>query len=64
MGIIDYQSPLKALVSVKGHPFDRSAFAELFESFEGIQHTLRRSTRESSVLKPGSRCALGCAGIL
>ena len=39
MGIIDYHSPLNILVSVKGHPFERDAFAALFESFDGIRHT-------------------------
>ena len=27
MGIIDYHSPLNILISVKGHPFERDAFA-------------------------------------
>ncbi len=39
MGIIDYHSPLNVLISVKGHPFERDAFAAVFESFEGIRHT-------------------------
>lgn len=52
MGIIDYQSPLKALVSVKGHPFDRSAFAELFESFGGIQHTFVDQPASQAFLSP------------
>ena len=52
MGIIDYQSPLKAFVSVKGHPFDRSAFAALFESFEGIQHTFVDQPASQAFLNP------------
>ena len=52
MGIIDYHSPLKALVSVKGHPFDRSAFAGLFESFEGIQHTFVDQPASQAFLNP------------
>ncbi|EED35707.1 conserved hypothetical protein [Luminiphilus syltensis NOR5-1B] len=40
MGIIDYQSPFKLLVSVKGHPYERDAFAAMLESFEGIAPTI------------------------
>ena len=39
MGIIDYNSDLQVLVSVKGHPYERDAFFGMFESFEGIGHT-------------------------
>jgi type 1 glutamine amidotransferase len=37
MPIIRYGEPLKILVSVKGHPFDRNAFAALFEAMDGVQ---------------------------
>ena len=37
MPVIRYGEPLKILVSVKGHPFDRNAFAAVFEDMEGIQ---------------------------
>ena len=40
MGIIDHHSALNILISVKGHPFERDAFAAVFESFEGIRHTI------------------------
>ncbi|GIS24580.1 MAG: hypothetical protein CM15mP125_2670 [Gammaproteobacteria bacterium] len=43
MGIIDYHSPLNILISVKGHPFERDAFAAVFESFEGIRQPLSSS---------------------
>ena len=37
MPVIRYGEPLKVLVSVKGHPFDRNAFASVFEEMEGVQ---------------------------
>ena len=37
MSIIRYGEPLQILVSVKGHPFDRNAFASVFEDMEGVQ---------------------------
>lgn len=37
MPVIRYGEPLKILVSVKGHPFDRNAFAAVFEDMEGVQ---------------------------
>ena len=39
MGIIDYHSPLNALISLKSHLLGRDAFAAVFESFEDIRHT-------------------------
>ena len=52
MGIIDYHSPLNILVSVKGHPFERDAFAELFESFDGIRHTFVEQPASQSFMNP------------
>ena len=37
MSIVRYGEPLRILVSVKGHPFDRNAFASLFEDMPGVQ---------------------------
>ena len=37
MAVIRYGEPLRILVSVKGHPFDRNAFAAVFEDMEGVQ---------------------------
>jgi len=34
--IIRYGEPLTVLVAVKGHPFDRTAFAALFDEMEGM----------------------------
>ena len=50
MGIIDYHSPLNVLISVKGHPFERDAFAAVFESFEGIRHTFVEQPASQSFL--------------
>ena len=52
MGIIDYHSPLNVLVSVKGHPFERDAFAAVFESFEGIRHTFVEQPASQAFLNP------------
>jgi len=52
MGIIDYHSPLNILVSVKGHPFERDAFAALFESFDGMRHTLVEQPASQSFMNP------------
>lgn len=40
MPVIDYQAPLKCLAAVRGHPFDRNGFAELFDGMEGISVTM------------------------
>ena len=52
MGIIDYHSPLNILVSVKGHPYERDAFAALFESFDGIRHTFVEQPASQAFLNP------------
>ncbi len=52
MSIIDYHSPLNAFVSVKGHPFERDAFAAVFESFEGIRHTIVEQPASQAFLNP------------
>ena len=52
VGIIDYHSPLNILISVKGHPFERDAFAAVFESFEGIRHTFVEQPASQNFLNP------------
>lgn len=37
MPIIRYGEPLRVLVAVKGHPFDRNRLAAIFEEMEGVQ---------------------------
>ena len=52
MGIIDYHSPLNILVSVKGHPYERDAFAALFESFDGMRHTFVEQPASQAFMNP------------
>jgi type 1 glutamine amidotransferase len=52
LGIIDYHSPLNVLVSVKGHPYERDAFAAMFESFEEIRHTFVEQPATQAFLNP------------
>ena len=52
MGIIDYHSPLNVLVSTKGHPFERDAFASVFESFQGIRHTFVEQPASQAFMNP------------
>ena len=52
MGIIDYHSPLNILISVKGHPYERDAFAAVFESFEGIRHTFVEQPASQAFMNP------------
>lgn len=39
MSVIDYQSAIQLLISVKGHPYDRDAFFNLFESMPDVGYT-------------------------
>ena len=52
MGIIDHHSPFNILVSVKGHPYERDAFAAVFESFEGIRHTFVEQPASQAFMNP------------
>lgn len=40
MPIIRHHAPLRALVAVRGHPFDRTAFDAMFQAMEGISATM------------------------
>ena len=40
MPIIHYRAPIKLLVAVRGHPFDRSAFDAMFLAMDGITATM------------------------
>lgn len=40
MPIIHYRAPLKLLVSVRGHPYDRNAFEAMFLAMPGITATM------------------------
>lgn len=39
MSRIDYKSEVKLLISVKGHPYDRNAFAALFDNIGSVSYT-------------------------
>ncbi|GAB3114214.1 ThuA domain-containing protein [Aestuariicella hydrocarbonica] len=39
MSVIDYQSQTRLLLSVKGHPYDRDAFFDLFEGMPAVSYT-------------------------
>jgi hypothetical protein len=36
MPIIRRKAPIQCLVAVRGHPFDRTAFDEVFQAMDGI----------------------------
>jgi len=49
---IDYQAPLRCLVAVRGHPFDRNAFASVFEGMDGISATMVDQPAASLLMNP------------
>lgn len=52
MPTIDYNAPLKVLAAVRGHPFDRNAYATLFDAMEGISVTFVDQPAASLLLRP------------
>ena len=52
MSIIDYNSPTNILVSVKGHPYPRDDFFDVFESMEGIAYTAVEQPASQVFLTP------------
>lgn len=52
MSTIDYNSDCHVLVSVKGHPYPRDAFFDLFESMEGIAYTAVEQPASQLFLSP------------
>ncbi|MBW2942427.1 ThuA domain-containing protein [Zhongshania aquimaris] len=52
MSRIDYTSDLKLLISVKGHPYDRNAFAELFENIEDVSYTIVEQPASQAMFSP------------
>jgi len=51
-GVINYQDALKVLVSVKGHPFERDPFGDMFEAMEGVSATFVDQPASSELLNP------------
>ncbi len=54
MPIIRYDEPLRVLVSVKGHPFDRNAFASVFEDMEGVQASFVDQPAAGRMMNPAA----------
>ena len=52
MPTINYHAELKVLAAVRGHPFDRNAYAALFDAMEGISVTFVDQPAASLLLRP------------
>jgi type 1 glutamine amidotransferase len=52
MPVIDYHAELRVLVAVRGHPFDRTAFAALFDGMAGITATMVDQPAAALLMNP------------
>jgi len=52
MPIIHHNAPLKCLVAVRGHPFDRSAFDAMFQAMDGITATMVDQPAAALLMNP------------
>lgn len=52
MPIIKHRAPLQVLVAVRGHPFDRTAFDEVFQSMDGIAATMVDQPAAALLMNP------------
>lgn len=52
MSVIDYHSPLRVLVSVKGHPYPRDDFFRVFEEMPGVAYTSVEQPASQVLLSP------------
>lgn len=52
MPIIHYRAPIKLLVAVRGHPFDRSAFDAMFLAMDGITATMVDQPAAAQLMNP------------
>ncbi len=52
MSIIHYRASIKLLVAVRGHPFDRNAFAEMFLAMPDITATFVDQPAASQLMNP------------
>jgi hypothetical protein len=52
MSTIDYHAGIRALVAVRGHPFDRTAFATVFEDMTGISATMVDQPAAALLMNP------------
>lgn len=52
MPTINYRAPLKLLVAVRGHPFDRNAFDAIFLAMNGISATMVDQPAAAQLMNP------------
>lgn len=52
MPTIDHHAPLRVLAAVRGHPFDRNAFAALFDEMQGIAVTFVDQPAAALLMRP------------
>jgi type 1 glutamine amidotransferase len=52
MPVIDYHAGIRALVAVRGHPFDRTAFATVFDEMTGISATMVDQPAAALLMNP------------
>jgi hypothetical protein len=52
MPVIRYDAPLQLLVSVRGHPFDRTAFDAMFQAMDGIAATMVDQPAAARLMNP------------
>ncbi len=53
MPIIDHHASIRVLCAVRGHPFDRTAFAALFDGMAGITVTFVDQPAAALLMRPG-----------
>ncbi|MBB3957320.1 ThuA domain-containing protein [Novosphingobium sediminicola] len=52
MPIIHHHAPLRALVAVRGHPFDRTAFDAMFQAMPGVSATMVDQPAAALLMNP------------
>jgi uncharacterized protein len=52
MPIIKHNAPVKCLVAVRGHPFDRTAFDSLFQAMEDVSATMVDQPAAAQLMTP------------
>jgi hypothetical protein len=55
VSIINYSAPRRLMVSARGHPYQRDAFAALFDSLEGFAWSLVEQPLAAQLLTPALR---------
>jgi len=52
LSTIDYHSPLSVFISVKGHPYQRDDFFDIFESMQGVRYTAVEQPASQQLMSP------------